>query len=118
MVFCYNVYESGEIMIDEKKLLSVKDIASMLQLKETTVREWIKKGKIKGLKFGHQWRFRTSDIEEWLNRGDHKDEVKEENSDFSTARSLKKFFGTWDGPKEEFEIIMKAIREARSDAEF
>lgn len=108
------MYERGEIMIDEKKLLSVKDIASMLQLKETTVREWVRKGKIKGLKFGHQWRFRISDIEEWLDNGDD----KEENPDFSTARSLKKFFGTWDGPREEFEVIIKAIKEARSDAEF
>lgn len=101
-------------MIDEKKLLSVKDIASILQLKETTIREWVKKGKIKGLKFGRQWRFRISDIEKLLGNGDD----KEKNLDFSTARSLKRFFGIWDGPKEEFEVIMKAIKEARSDAEF
>jgi hypothetical protein len=37
---------------------------------------------------------------------------------FSTAGSILKYAGTWAGPKEEYEIILKAIKDADTEAEF
>jgi len=52
------------------KMLSVKDVADTLSISENTVRRWIAEGKIKGLKFGRQWRFKPSDLSAWLEHGD------------------------------------------------
>ena len=51
-------------------------------------------------------------------------EKKQENvseqkeSEFSTARSLLKFAGTWAGGKEDAEKVIQFIKETRTDAEF
>jgi hypothetical protein len=42
----------------------------------------------------------------------------DQNEEFSTACSLLKFVGTWKGPKEEYEAILKFIEESQKDTEF
>lgn len=44
--------------------LSVADIADRYGFSETTVREWLRKGKIKGFKVGSTWRIKEGDIPE------------------------------------------------------
>lgn len=56
--------------MEKVKMLSVKDVADTLDISENTVRRWITEGKIKGLKFGRQWRFKPSDLSAWLEHGD------------------------------------------------
>ena len=63
--------------MEKDRMLSVKDVAETLNISENTVRRWIAEGKIKGLKFGRQWRFRPSDMAQWLEKGDRKDSKSE-----------------------------------------
>ncbi len=47
-------------------LLNVKQVAQYLQLKESTIYSWAQDGKIPAIKIGRTWRFRRSDLDEWL----------------------------------------------------
>ena len=50
-----------------EKLLTVKDAAKVLLVKPTTVREWLKAGKLKGVKVGNRlWRVRESELKAFL----------------------------------------------------
>ncbi len=47
-------------------LLSVKEVADYLQLKESTVYTWAQQNRIPATKVGRRWQFRRSDLEAWL----------------------------------------------------
>ena len=49
-----------------EKLLTVEDAAKVLLVKPTTIREWLKSGKLKGVKMGRLWRVRESDLETFI----------------------------------------------------
>lgn len=50
------------------KLLTIKDVAEKLQVKEVTVRGWLTKRLITSIKLPQGIRFRDEDIEAWLDR--------------------------------------------------
>jgi excisionase family DNA binding protein len=50
-----------------EKYYSTEDIAEILGLKEKTVREWLRTGKLKGKKIGRLWRVKESELEEFIN---------------------------------------------------
>jgi excisionase family DNA binding protein len=54
--------------MEEEVLLNVKQVAKYLQLKESTIYSWAQDGKIPAIKIGRTWRFRRSDLDEWLER--------------------------------------------------
>jgi excisionase family DNA binding protein len=47
--------------------LTLRQVATRLQVSDRAVLEMMSAGKIKGLKVGEQWRFRSEDIEAYLN---------------------------------------------------
>ena len=49
-----------------EKLLTPEDAAKALLVKPETVREWLRTGKLKGVKMGRLWRIRESDLEAFL----------------------------------------------------
>ncbi len=49
-------------------LLNVKQVADYLQLKESTIYSWAQDGKVPAIKIGRTWRFRLTDLDEWLER--------------------------------------------------
>jgi excisionase family DNA binding protein len=51
---------------NELKLLSVKDVAEITQAGLSTVRGWIREGKLKSVKVGHFRRVRTADLEKFI----------------------------------------------------
>lgn len=55
----------GSSMADDT-LLNVKQVAQYLQLKESTIYSWAQDGKIPAIKIGRTWRFRRSDLDDWL----------------------------------------------------
>ncbi|MFO7917505.1 MAG: helix-turn-helix domain-containing protein [Anaerolineae bacterium] len=57
-----------EIVENEEVLLNVKQVAKYLQLKESTIYSWAQDGKIPAIKIGRTWRFRRSDLDEWLEK--------------------------------------------------
>jgi excisionase family DNA binding protein len=53
-----------------EKLLTPEDAAKVLLVKPETVREWLRSGKLKGVKVGRLWRVRESDLEAFLKEGE------------------------------------------------
>ncbi len=53
-------------MTDE--ILTLKEVAEYLKLAEKTAYRLAAEGKLPGFKVGGSWRFRRSDIEEWINQ--------------------------------------------------
>ena len=51
-----------------EKLLTPEDAAKALVVKPETVREWLRTGKLKGVKMGRLWRVRERDLEAFLER--------------------------------------------------
>jgi PTS system nitrogen regulatory IIA component len=47
-------------------LMSVKELAAYLQVDISTIYLWSQRGQIPAMKVGTMWRYRRSEIEEWL----------------------------------------------------
>jgi excisionase family DNA binding protein len=50
-----------------KPLLTVHEVADMLKLKESTIRNLIVMKKLRAIKFGREWRVAQRDLEAFLN---------------------------------------------------
>lgn len=46
--------------------LKIKDVADLLNVSETTIRRWLKDGKIPAYQLNHQYRFSRGEIEDWM----------------------------------------------------
>jgi len=49
------------------KLYSVKDLHEALSVNERTIRDWFKKGKLKGVKLGTEWHISEENLSHFLN---------------------------------------------------
>ena len=54
------------IKFSEKELYSVKELEKILPITPLTIREYIRKGKIKGSKIGKWWYVSKNDLEAFL----------------------------------------------------
>lgn len=53
-----------------EKWNSIDDAAEYLGVKTVTIRDWIRKGKdIPAHKIGKQWKFKFSELDEWVKSG-------------------------------------------------
>ena len=53
-----------------EKWISIDEAAEHLGVKVVTIRDWIKKDKgIPAHKVGRQWKFKISELEEWVKSG-------------------------------------------------
>jgi excisionase family DNA binding protein len=50
----------------EKPLLTTENVAELLQVDVETVRRYIRKGKLRAIKLGREYRVRRDDFEEFL----------------------------------------------------
>lgn len=48
------------------EIMTIKEVAAYLKLKEKTAYRLAADGKIPGFKVGGSWRFKQSDIEQWI----------------------------------------------------
>lgn len=56
--------------LQNEKWINVEDAAEYLGVKPATVREWIrKKQDMPAHKVGKQWKFRCSELDEWIQSG-------------------------------------------------
>ena len=55
------------IVMIEKEILTLDEVAKYLRVSERTVYDWAQKGEIPSGKIGTVWRFKKSDIEQWVN---------------------------------------------------
>lgn len=54
----------------EKQWISIEELPEYLGISAVTIRFWIRSGKdIPAVRIGRQWRFRISDIDEWIKSG-------------------------------------------------
>jgi PTS system nitrogen regulatory IIA component len=51
----------------EEEILTIDEVARYLRVSERTVYDWAQKGEIPAGKIGTAWRFRKSEIEQWVN---------------------------------------------------
>ena len=52
----------------ESDILTIKEVAEYLKVKEKTAYKLVAEGKIPGFKVGGSWRFRKREIEEWIEK--------------------------------------------------
>ncbi|MCH8098365.1 MAG: helix-turn-helix domain-containing protein [Proteobacteria bacterium] len=50
----------------EPKLLTPAQVAEALQLNESTITRWLRKGRLRGFKVGKDWRVSTVDLNAFL----------------------------------------------------
>lgn len=53
----------------DDEILTIKEVAAKLRVAARTLRQWAEVGTIPAFKLGRQWRFRRTDIENWLRGG-------------------------------------------------
>ena len=51
----------------EESILTIEEVARYLRVSERTVYDWAQKGEIPAGKIGTVWRFRKSEVEQWVN---------------------------------------------------
>ena len=54
---------------DNEKWSSLEDISNHLQVHKDTIRLWIRKGEIPAHKIGKLWRFKISEVDDWVRSG-------------------------------------------------
>jgi excisionase family DNA binding protein len=59
------VYEVENSM---NHVYTIEEVAKHLKVSTRTVREWLRSGKLKGLKAGRLWRIREEDLQAFLER--------------------------------------------------
>jgi excisionase family DNA binding protein len=52
------------------KIFTPKEVAEKLTVSIKTVKDWLRSGKLKGVKVGRLWRVRESDLENFLKEGE------------------------------------------------
>lgn len=57
----------GECM--NEKWASLEEVAEYLGVTKDTIRNWIKKSDIPANKVGRQWKFKLSEIDDWVKSG-------------------------------------------------
>ncbi len=109
------------IQVEDITIYNVKEISEIIGITQVTIREYIRKGKLRAKKIAGEWRITGDALRDFLS-ADMIEEadmtMKERDPGFSTAKSLLKHSGKWKGPKEEYERILNYIKENRTDAEF
>lgn len=53
-------------MIQQKKVLNIKEVAEYLGIHASTVYKYAQQGKIPGFKIGSDWRFSKKHIDKWI----------------------------------------------------
>ena len=62
--------------IGDIKLYTVKDLHDALKINERTIRDWFKKGKLKGVKIGTEWHISEENLAHFLNADESANEMK------------------------------------------
>lgn len=62
----------------EDKLLTPEEVADILRLKARTIKGWLREGKLRGVKFGKDWRIRETVLKEFIERAEEKPNKEQE----------------------------------------
>jgi excisionase family DNA binding protein len=64
----------------EEQVYTPEEIAEKLKMSKLTVMNWLRSGKLKGLKAGRYWRVRASDLNAYLTRMRQEDGAEEQEN--------------------------------------
>lgn len=53
----------------DDKYVSLEEASKYLDVKPVTLRSWIKANKVPAHKIGKQWKFKKSELDEWVKSG-------------------------------------------------
>lgn len=53
--------------LTDLKLYSLQELAKLLEVSERTIHNYVKAGKIKGVKIGGQWKFTEENLKKFIN---------------------------------------------------
>jgi len=62
-------------MARAERWLSVQEIAKHLSISKETVYRWVENGRMPAHKVGKQWRFQSTEVDEWVRSGGSAEEV-------------------------------------------
>jgi excisionase family DNA binding protein len=100
------------LLVTERPLLTVEQIASEFELTSQTIRNWIRSGALSAVKIGHVYRVRREDVDEMLRRhqgetaplGTHRDLWTPETLGMPYRRAEdRRQPSIWDGAKSSIE---------------
>ena len=74
-------------MTAENRWLSVEEIAGHLGISKETVYRWLEQKKIPAHRVGKLWKFKTSEVDAWVVKGDAGTESSREGNNVDEARS-------------------------------
>ncbi|MBP6917613.1 MAG: helix-turn-helix domain-containing protein [Legionellaceae bacterium] len=60
------------------KWISIDGAAEYLDVSSVTIYRWLEKGRIPGHRVGRQWRFKLSEIDEWVRSGSAADQLADQ----------------------------------------
>lgn len=63
---------------DTERWLSVEEIAAHLGISKETIYRWVEREKIPGHKVGRLWKFKASEVDQWVFNGGAKSKSSEE----------------------------------------
>ena len=52
----------------KEEIMTLKEVAQYLKMKERTIYKWAQNGKIPAIKLGSTWRFRKEEVNAWLEK--------------------------------------------------
>ena len=56
----------------EDAYMTIKELAKYLRVKQSTVYNWVNNDRVPASKIVGQWRFRRSDIDDWIKNSNNK----------------------------------------------
>ena len=104
--------------MENPDFMTISEVANMLKLSRVTVNRLIHKNELKAHKFGKSYRIQKEEVKRYLDSSTTSNEETKnvEKEEFSTARSLLKFAGTWVG--DDADKVLKYILDNRTKAKF
>jgi excisionase family DNA binding protein len=52
-----------------ERLLTPREAAKIVAVTPRTIKEWLRRGELAGIKIRHMWRIRASDLERFIQQG-------------------------------------------------
>ena len=68
-------------MDNTERWMNLEEIANYIGCSKDTIRKWIKNGTIPNYKIGRQYKFRLSEVKEWIESGASADADKQTKSE-------------------------------------
>jgi excisionase family DNA binding protein len=109
-------FGGNSMNVVQEKWYSVEELAQILKLNQGSIRQLVRSGKLKSVKFGRMIRIPDSSFQDYVNH--NLKSTKDNSNNDDKTQELLSLAGKWIGPKKEYDMILKAIEESQLDTEF